>query len=77
MSTKIQGNAGVIADVTSNKELQVRPTLTPANAGYINAQNVNDAGSITTTPYIKSSEVSTDIRNRVGVDTLLDYELFN
>ena len=36
MSTKIAGNGGVIADVTSNRELQIRPTLTPAIAGYVN-----------------------------------------
>ena len=41
------------------------------------AQSVNDAGSISGTPFVMSPEVSQDYRIRAGIDTMLDYECFN
>jgi hypothetical protein len=44
MSFRIQGDQGLLAEVTPNQEIQVRPTLTAANAGYVKLADNNGNG---------------------------------
>ena len=75
---------GVNADevaVNSNKQasviLETDVATKPQYVGAIRNFNENDPGVKTGTPYLKSSEISQDYRQRVGVDTVLFSYTFN
>lgn len=75
---------GVNADevaVNSNKQASViLETDVATKAQYVGAIrnfNENDPGTKTGSPYLKSSEISQDYRQRVGVDTVLFSYTFN
>lgn len=69
---RIEGNtSGNVAEVNASNELKVALT----NGATVFYEN--DPGTITGTPYLKSPEVSTDYRLRVGVDSVWDDDNFN
>lgn len=69
---RIEGNtSGNVAEVNASNELKVALT----NGATVFYEN--DPGTITGTPYVKSPEVSTDYRLRVGVDSVWDEDNFN
>jgi hypothetical protein len=65
----VQNDTGTVLDVALSR--------TTADVGFAAIVGENDDGSISGTPYQLSPEVTDDFRMRVGVDTLLDYEVFN
>lgn len=69
--------AGVPVENASGTSLATKLSRTTADVGYAAIVGENDAGTVTGSPYLVSPEVSDDYRLRVGVDTLLDYEIFN
>jgi hypothetical protein len=65
------------ANVSATYELQVVTPQSPDNAGVVVVYNENDDGTFSGTPYRKSSEVSPDYRQRVGIDSELFCDNFN
>lgn len=65
-----------LANVNSNFEVQVAPTGTAANAGFVAAVFENDAGLTTGSRQVRAPEVTSDFRLRVGVDAPLFSEFF-
>jgi hypothetical protein len=65
------------AEVDTNNQLLVKHNNDPLKGGSITMFTEKDAGAITGARYLSSPEVSDDFRLRVGLDTILDYELFN
>lgn len=53
------------------------PSVDPDEVGAVRAFCENDAGAITTTPFLQSPECDDDYRLRTALDTVLDAELFN
>lgn len=69
---RIEGNtSGNVAEVNTSNELKVALT----NGATVFYEN--DPGTVTGTQYLKSPEVSTDYRLRVGVDSVWDDDNFN
>lgn len=74
-----------IANVDTNYNLKVAlpQVTTPSDVDgtpYVGAVRIfseNDPGTATGTAYLKSSETSTDFRQRVGIDTVLFTDTFN
>lgn len=65
------------ANVSATYELQVVTPQSPDNAGVVVVYNENDDGTFSGAPYRKSSEVSPDYRQRVGIDSELFCDNFN
>jgi hypothetical protein len=79
---RIEGNtSGNVVEVNASNQLKIIPetnaAANPANVGAVLLFGENDPGSITGTPYIKSPEISSDYRMRVGVDSVWDDDNFN
>lgn len=82
MSIKLAGNtSGNIAEVNASNQLKVvsetNVSSNPGNVGAVRMFAENDPGSQTGSAYLKSPEVSTDYRLRVGSDAVWDDETFN
>jgi len=82
MSIKLVGNtSGNIAEVNASNQIKVVPetnvSSNPGNVGAVRMFAENDPGSQTGSAYLKSPEVSTDYRLRVGSDAVWDDESFN
>ena len=78
----IQGNtSGNIAEVNDANQLkttsETQPFTNPGNVGSVNILALIDEGSQTGSAVLRAPEVTQGGRTRVGVDTLVDYELFN
>jgi hypothetical protein len=65
------------ANVSATFDLQVVTPQVPDNAGVVVVYNENDDGTFSGSPYRKSSEVSPDYRQRVGIDSELFCDNFN
>lgn len=68
-------NNGAEVDAAGN--LKTTTTLNPVYMGGTRQFNENDAGAVTGTPWLYSSEVDTDYRLRTSQDLVLDEEVFN
>lgn len=82
LDANIRGSSsGLGAEVNASNQLKVVPetdaATNPGNVGAIRIFGENDNGSITSTPLLRSPEISQDYRMRVGVDTLLFTDTFN
>lgn len=64
------GTSGVKADVSTQKELFIKPTTTLENVGYIGDATVDDEGEFTGTKRVTNVEADADYRKRVAVDAL-------
>lgn len=73
----INGLTGTAADVDSNNNLKANLPTTIAQAGFAAMAAENDPGTVTGSRYLYSPEVSDDYRLRVGVDRIIDQEVFN
>lgn len=58
------------ANVSSTYDLFVNPPMTPADAGYVTAQNELDAGQITGSRTLRQPTTSIFNRQSVGIDTV-------
>ena len=82
MPTKIETgtNSSGIANVNSNYQLTVTTEVDASNkpefVGSVKEFSEVDSGTYTNQYELRSSEVDDDYRNRVAVDTLLDYDSF-
>ncbi len=79
---RIEGDAsGNVAEVTSAKQLKIvpetNPSGNPGNVGAMTMHSLNDNGQVSGTPRVSSPETSSDYRLRVGMDLMLDTEVFN
>lgn len=75
---RIEGNtSGNVAEVTAQNEMKVVTPQSPDNAGVVVVYNENDDGTHSGVPYRRSSEVSPDYRQRVGLDSELFSYNFN
>jgi len=76
--TKLMGKTdGRVAEVDTFDQLKVALTNIAEQMGGIRNFSENDPGSITGNVILKSPEVSTDYRLRVGLDTILFEDNFN
>lgn len=65
------------ANVDAGYNLNVTLPTDDAYTGVARIKSENDPGAITGAPYLNSPETGDDYRLRVGIDTLLDFEVFN
>lgn len=82
LDSNIVGAAsGTGADVNASRQLKVVPetdaAANPGNVGAVRQFAENDAGAITGTTMLASSEVDSDYRSRISVDLIMDEENFN
>jgi hypothetical protein len=82
MSIKIVGNSsGNIAEVNASNQLKTTletdVSTNPGNVGAVRVFSENDPGEQTGTALLRSPEVSSDYRLRMGVDAVWDDENFN
>ena len=78
---RLEGSVtGNVAEVNASNQLKVIPETNaaglPANVGAVKVFYEHDAGSLTGTVSLKSSRVSLDRRERVGIDTVLFTDSF-
>lgn len=73
----INGLTGTAAEVDSNNNLKTNLPTTIAQAGFAAMAGENDPGDVTGSRYLYSPEVTDDYRLRVGVDRIIDQEVFN
>lgn len=75
------GSGSDLADVTTGKFLKVATetdvATNPGNVGATRVFGESDPGTITGTALLLSGEVSSDYRQRVGVDTVVFSDTFN
>jgi hypothetical protein len=76
MSVKLRGASGVEADVDVDKQLFTRLNDDPKKSGSLTIFSEKDDGAITGIRKLMSPEVSGDYRQRSGIDTILDSEIF-
>ena len=74
----IQGGSGTsgAANVDTNFQLNVVTNTDPLKAGAARLYSVNDDGVATGEAYLYSPETTDDYRLRVGVDRIIDQEVF-
>ena len=81
LDANIKGVGGVGVEVNSDNQLktvlETNVASKPGNVGAIRMFSENDAGSVTGTADLRSTETSDDYRLRVGMDTLLFNDSFN
>lgn len=72
------GVAGSVkAQVDANNQLRVLTNTDPLKAGATRVYGVVDEGTVTGSAVLESPEVTSELRQRVSVDTLLESETFN
>lgn len=76
MSVKVAGNGNVIAEVDADRQLLIKQNVDPLKSGSVTMFCENDDGAILGSRKLLSPEVSGDFRQRSGVDTLMDSEVF-
>jgi hypothetical protein len=78
MSTTFKGGNGTpgLANVTTDFQVEVSPTLIEEKSGFITMTAENDDGLVTGARYTLTPEVTGDYRLRTGIDQMLFNELF-
>jgi len=76
MATIQGGTSGVVADVDTNKQLQILPATTPANTGYVGLVSRQEAGSAGT---VRARAMLGSLQNRLmaGIVASLWEDTFN